>query len=104
MTKGDSTIFMVASTDGTLKVNGEVYKFKNTDDMEKRAREMLEEKIEKGYRVVDEETEDEKQRNRDRTTLRAYAKHPEVLRRPSVRRDLGYLYPEFGLTRYLSDD
>lgn len=101
MKKGNSRFFMIAKDDGTLKVNGEVYKkFDDTDEMERRAREMLEEKIKEGYRVEDEETEEEAQRKRDLTTLRG--KSSDFLRNPAVRKDLGYLYPELGLTQYLA--
>lgn len=92
---------MIAKVDGTLKVNGKVYKkFDDTDEMERRAREMLEEKIKEGYRVAEEETEEEAQRKRDLTTLRGAS--PDFLRNPAVKKGLGYLYPELGLTQFLA--
>ena len=103
MTKGSSRFKMIAHVDGTLTVNGEVYKkFDDTDEMERRARQMLEEKIKEGYRVEDEPPEEYWQRQRDLTTMKAYINSHKVLRDPKFQETYGYLYPELGLTEYLA--
>ena len=103
MTKGSSRFKMIAHVDGTLTVNGEVIKkFDDTDEMERRARQMLEEKIKEGYRVEDEPPEEYWQRQRDLTTMKAYINSHKVLRDPKFQETYGYLYPELGLTEYLA--
>ena len=63
MTKGSSRFKMIAHVDGTLTVNGEVIKkFDDTDEMERRARQMLEEKIKEvtGWRMNQQSTGSDK--------------------------------------------